>query len=76
MTDKKDFWTQQRDDGQWEVKREGNEKASSVHPTQAKTWDQAKDRARSTEGEAYLKGRDGKIRERNTCGNDPKSSKG
>jgi len=42
----------------------------------ANEWKYAKDKARDTKGEAFLKGRDGKIRERNTYGNDPHPPKG
>ena len=36
----------------------------------------AKDKARDTRNEAFLKGRNGKIRERNTYGKDPHPPKG
>ncbi|AXI42744.1 DUF2188 domain-containing protein [Sulfitobacter sp. SK011] len=76
MADKRDYWTQQRSDGSWESKREGASRASSVSPTQAEAWEKSKDLARDRGGEAYLKGTNGQIRERNTYGNDPKKSKG
>jgi hypothetical protein len=73
---KNDYWTQKRSDGKWETKREGASRASNVFPTQAEAWDRTKDLARSGDGEAYLKGQNGLIRERNTYGHDPEKSKG
>lgn len=76
MTNKSNFWTQKRADGNWESKREGAERASKVSDTQAEAWKYSKDHARSEGGEAFLKNREGKIRERNTYGKDPFPPKG
>lgn len=76
MPDEKNYWTQQRPDGKWESKREGADRASKVTDTQAEAWKHSKQRAAGTKGEALLKGRDGKIRERNTYGKDPYPPKG
>ncbi|WMS43671.1 DUF2188 domain-containing protein [Acuticoccus sp. MNP-M23] len=72
----KNYWTQQRDDSRWETLKEGAERASKVFDTQAESWAYTKEMAQKSMGEAFLKGMDGKIRERNTYGNDPVSSKG
>lgn len=71
----KDYWATRHPEG-WQVKREGGARATSVHSTQAAAWTETKDRAQGTGGEAYLQNRHGQIRERNTYGHDPKSSKG
>lgn len=71
----KDYWAGPHPNG-WQVKGAGNSKAGSVHATQASAWSAAQDQARRTGGEAYLQGRNGQIRLRNTYGNDPRSSKG
>jgi hypothetical protein len=76
MPDKGNYWTQQRLDGKWEAKREGDARASRVTDTQAEAWAHAKEKASKAGGEAFLKGRDGKIRERNTYGKDPHPPKG
>lgn len=77
MSNNGNFWTQQRPDGKWESKREGADRASKVTDTQAKAWEYSKDHARAEGGEAFLKNRDGKIRERNTYGDgDPYPPKG
>ncbi len=60
----------------WAVKREGATRASAVFTTQSDAWSDTRRRARGTEGEALLQGKDGKIRSRNTYGNDPLPPKG
>lgn len=66
-----DYWTSKRNDGKWAVKKAGSEKASSLHGTQDDAWKEARRLARGAGTEAFLKGRDGKIRARNSYGNDP-----
>lgn len=75
MPNDKNFWTTPHRKG-WAVRREGKNKVSSIHPTQAEAWGEARRRARGSEGEALLQGRDGKIRVRNSYGNDPYPPKG
>ncbi|MXW41270.1 MAG: DUF2188 domain-containing protein [Synechococcus sp. SB0668_bin_15] len=70
MTNGNNYWTQQQPDGQWESKRGGARRATTVTDTQAEAWEDSRQRAREEGGEAFLKGRDGKIRERNSYGND------
>jgi hypothetical protein len=60
----------------WRVETEGANRARSTHPTQAEAWKAGKDVARRTKTEALLHGRDGRIRERSTYGEDPRRSKG
>lgn len=74
--DKKNYWVSQRPDGQWQHKREGADRAAGLHDQQKDAWDAARAAARQTKGEAFLKGRGGQIRERNTFGHDPRKSKG
>lgn len=76
MPDKKNYWTQQRSDGKWESKREGATRASKVTDNQSDAWAHSRGKAAESKGEAFLKGRDGKIRERNTYGKDPYPPKG
>jgi hypothetical protein len=76
MPNEKNFWTQKRDDGKWETKQEGASRASRTFDTQAESWDYTKQRAQDSKGEAFLKGRDNQIRERNTYGDDPHPPKG
>ena len=76
MPDEKNYWTQQRPDGKWESKREGGDRGGKVTDTQAEAWTHSKQRAADTKGEALLKGRDGKILERDTYGKGPYPPKG
>lgn len=60
----------------WVVKKAGAERASSVHATQAEAIATATQIARNQRTELYVHGRDGRIRERNSFGNDPHPPKG
>lgn len=60
-----------RDDGNWSVQRQGGQRASSVHDTQAEAESEGRRLARQDETEFFLHGRDGQIRERDSYGNDP-----
>jgi len=63
-------------DGRWSVRRAGASRASKVYSTQKEAIDSARSRARSEGGELYIHGRDGRIRERDSYGNDPFPPKG
>lgn len=76
MTEKNDYWTSKRKDGKWAVKRSGSSKATSLHETQDNAWKEARRLARGASSEAFLKGKDGKIRARNSYENDPYPPKG
>jgi hypothetical protein len=68
-----------RPDGNWGNRRNGNERDTSVHPTQQAAIDAAKqDAAQQGGGEVTIQGRDGKFREKDTVppGNDPHPPKG
>ncbi|HRJ12897.1 MAG TPA: DUF2188 domain-containing protein [Alphaproteobacteria bacterium] len=75
MPNTKNYWTTTSGD-KWSVKREGSDRATSVHNTQAQAWQETQQRARTTGGEAFLQNQQGQIRERNTYGHDPRSVKG
>lgn len=60
----------------WAVKGAGAERATSVHPTQAKAITAARDIARNQSSELLVHGRNGQIRERDSFGNDPFPPKG
>lgn len=60
----------------WSVKRAGASRASSTHATQQEAIDAATRVARNQKTELYIHGRDGRIRERNSYGNDPRPSRG
>jgi hypothetical protein len=60
-------------DGAWAIRRDGNERAMSVHPTQAEAREEATRIAKKerTEVVVVIHGADGRIRERDRYGNDP-----
>lgn len=60
----------------WSVKKAGASKASSVHRTQAEAVSAAREIARNQRTELYIHGRDGRIRERDSYGNDPYPPRG
>lgn len=64
----------QRPDGNWNNKGDNADRPKSVHPTQREAEKAAKDIVRNQGGgEVTIKGRDGRIRDRDTVspGNDP-----
>lgn len=75
MAERNNYWTTRRADG-WAVKKEGALRASSVHSTQSDAWAEARRLARGAGGEALLQGENGRIRARNTYGDDPYPPKG
>jgi len=62
--------------GDWQIKRSGAERATAVFDTQAEAIKHGTGIAQKDKTEIFIHGRDGKIRERNTFGNDPRKSKG
>ena len=64
-----------RDEG-WAVLGEGNSRDTSHHKTQKEAATAARNIARNQKSEALIHGRDNKIRERDSYGNDPYPPKG
>ena len=60
----------QREDG-WAVRREGAERDSSHHDTQADAISAGRRTAQNERLELVIHGRDGKIRDKDSFGNDP-----
>jgi len=75
MANDKNVWVVGDKDG-WKVKKEGATRHCSAFRTQGEAWSEAKRLARQSNGEAFLQGLDGKIRERNSYGSDPRPPKG
>ncbi len=74
MSKDRDRTVYKRDDGKWVNKRNDAGKASSVHGTQKEANDAARGMLKNQGGgELTTKGRDGKIRSKDTIppGNDP-----
>lgn len=60
-----------RPDGDWQVKGEGNDKATAITNTQKDAIKIARDIAINQGSEVVIHGKDGKIRDKNSYGNDP-----
>ena len=60
----------------WAVKGEGNQRATSVHETQREAIDAGRDIAMNNRSELFIHNRQGRIRDRNSYGNDPYPPKG
>lgn len=55
----------------WAVKGAGNRRATSVHETQAEAMEAGREIAINNSSELFIHNRQGRIRERNSYGNDP-----
>lgn len=75
MANKKPVHVTPREDG-WAVIREGNERASSVHPTQEEAEQKGREAARNDRTEFHLHNKQGQIRERDSYGKDPHPPRG
>ena len=58
-------------DDQWAVRGAGNSRDTSHHRTQAEAERAARDIAMNQKSEVLIHGENGRIRERNSYGNDP-----
>jgi hypothetical protein len=61
----------QRADGDWQARREIVSRAGSIHTTQEDAIAAARKTAQREGGEVVIHGRDGKIRDADSFGNDP-----
>lgn len=60
----------------WAVTADGAGAPSAVFKTQSEAWEKAKSLARKERSEALLHSKNGRIRERNAYGHDPRRSTG
>ena len=67
MANKRLVHIEPRESG-WAVIREGNERATSVHPTQAEAAKEGRELARRDETEFFLHAQDGRIRQHDSYG--------
>ena len=70
MANRRNVHVTPRDNG-WAVKREGNQRASEILPTQAAAVAVARPLAKAAHGELLVHGLNGRIRARDSFGNDP-----
>jgi len=67
---KKNQWVTIHPNG-WAIKGEGNKRATKVTKTQKEAIDIAKKIAENQKSELYIQNREGKIRSKDSYGNDP-----
>ena len=67
---KKNVHIVKHDEG-WAVKKEGNQRATSLHQTQRLAINAGRVVAQSEHSELVIHGRDGRIRDKDSFGNDP-----
>ena len=72
---RKNQWVVKRENG-WAVRGEGNSKDTSHHATQQEAIDAGRAIARNQQSELIVQNRSGRIRERDSYGNDPYPPKG
>ena len=70
MSKKKDQHVVPHSQG-WAVKAEGASKATKVLPTQKDAIERAREIAQNQQSEVVIHGRDGRIRDKDSYGNDP-----
>ena len=63
-------------EGKWAVRGERNERVTEVFETQREAIDRAREIARNQDSELLIHGEDGRIRARDSYGNDPSPPRG
>ena len=58
-------------EGEWGVRGEGNQRLTSIHPTQGEAIDAAREIAINQRSEVVIHRPDGRIRDKDSYGNDP-----
>lgn len=58
----------------WNVKLAGEEKPVNTFPTQEEAFEHGREVAKKEQSELLVHGKDGKIREKNSYGNDPRGN--
>ena len=59
----------------WATKKEGTERVGSVHDTKSEALEQAREQAKRERVEVVIHGKDGKIQDSDSYGNDPNPPK-
>lgn len=71
MAKKRNIWVSPRQDGRWQVKREGADRASRVVDRKSDAENIARDIAKRAKVEVITQGRNGKIQSKDSFGRDP-----
>lgn len=64
-------WVSPRNNGKWGVHGEGNSRDTNVFDTQAEAIARAREIAINQQSEVIVQGRNGRIRSKDSYGNDP-----
>lgn len=67
----KDQWVSPRDNGKWGVHGAGNSRDTNLYDTQAQAVERAREIAINQGSEVVIQGQDGRIRSKDSYGNDP-----
>lgn len=67
----KNQWVSPRPDDKWGVHGEGNERDTKIFDTQKKAMDHARQIAKNQKSEVIVQRPDGRIRSKDSYGNDP-----
>ena len=70
MSSKRDIHVVPHSSG-WATRKENAERAGSVHDTKAEALSQARDQAKRERVEVVIHGKDGRIQDSDSFGNDP-----
>ena len=70
------IWVVNNDNEDWQVRREGSDEVISAHSTQEEAHDAGRQIAGRDQVELIIQGRDGKIVEKHSFGNDPRDIPG
>lgn len=62
--------------GKWGVRGEGNEKFTKITSTQKEAIEKGREIAGNQKSELLIQNREGRFREKNSYGNDPRKMKG
>jgi uncharacterized protein YdaT len=76
MADKRRIHVTPRQDGKWEARAEGADRAAAVVDRQADAIKRGREIARGEGGQLLVHGRDGRIREERTYRKDPPRTRG
>ena len=71
-----DYWVKPRAEGGWSVQREGTSRSAGNFPTQKEAIDRGKELARKARSELIVLNKEGRIRSKDSYGNDPRSTPG
>ena len=74
MTKKRDIHVVPRD-GNWATKKEGAQRAGGIYQTKAEAVEQGREQAKRNHAELVIHGKNGKIQDSDSYGNDPNPPK-